>query len=54
MECENIFCIYYSNNNCLLEQISLDIQGNCKCCIYVDIDSKDLEQHRNQMLNKLK
>ena len=46
MRCENIFCIYFSNKKCILDEISLDIQGTCENCIYVDIDEEVLEKKR--------
>ena len=52
MTCENIFCIYQRNNECILEEISLDIMGICDNCIYVDIDTKMLnELKENQLRN---
>lgn len=35
MFCENEFCIYQENRQCILDKISLDIQGRCKECIYI-------------------
>ncbi len=52
MRCENVFCIYWVNNNCGLDEISLDIQGNCQDCIYVDIKEEELENHRQKLLRK--
>lgn len=46
MLCENIFCIYWKDRNCSLSEISLDIQGNCEKCIYIDIDENILENQR--------
>lgn len=37
MKCENIFCIYWSNNDCILGKITLDIQGTCQKCIYINL-----------------
>ena len=52
MTCENIFCIYQRNNECILEEISLDIMGICDNCIYVHIDTKMLnELKENQLRN---
>lgn len=52
MRCNNIFCIYFENNNCGLEEISLDIQGSCQSCIYVDIPETQLENYRQSLLRK--
>ena len=52
MTCENIFCIYQRNNQCILEKINLDIMGACADCIYVDTDQKTLmELKENQLRN---
>ena len=52
MRCENIFCIYWKNEECILGEVSLDIMGNCQDCIYVDIEDDVLENYRNKLLNK--
>lgn len=52
MRCENIFCIYWKNEECILDEVSLDIMGNCQDCIYVDIEDDVLENYRNKLLNK--
>lgn len=52
MKCENLFCIYQSDDNCLLEHIDLDIQGQCKECIYPDIDEEYLKKLKEKYLNK--
>lgn len=51
MKCANIFCIYWSNGKCLLKEISLDIQGNCENCIYVNIDLNELDKRRRLALD---
>ncbi len=43
MKCENNFCIYENNGVCLLNHIELDIQGQCKECIYVNVEDDELE-----------
>ena len=53
MQCENTFCIYWLNNECTLNDISLDIQGNCLDCIYIDLDDDVLKKERERMLGKL-
>lgn len=52
MLCENIFCIYWSNKECSLNEIFLDIQGNCQSCIYVNVDESVLEKQREKLLRK--
>ena len=53
MRCENNFCVYWKESNCILNEISLDIQGQCEDCIYIDLDENFLESKRNEKLNKL-
>ncbi len=52
MRCGNIFCIYWNDNECSLDSISLDVQGICEECIYVDIDKAELKRHRDDLLIK--
>lgn len=52
MRCENIFCIYCSRKECTLNEISLDVQGNCENCIYVDIDENILEEQKRSIFNE--
>ena len=47
MECENIFCIYYKKGRCKLKEVTLDIQGKCNDCVYVEIEEDELERLRN-------
>ncbi len=49
MLCENTFCIYYSDHNCLRDDITLDIEGRCMQCRYVTIDEENLEKLRAKM-----
>lgn len=51
--CENIFCIYWENDKCLLNSVKLDIQGRCDSCIYIDIKEPTLKIFRKSHLNKI-
>ena len=52
MRCENLFCIYWSEENiCILDEIELDIQGKCNSCTYVNLDVTTLSQMRQMQLN---
>ena len=53
MKCENCFCIYEKNGDCILEEISLNACGNCEDCIYPSIDSEYLEAKKQSLLEKL-
>ena len=46
MRCENVFCIYWDKNCCCLDEISLDSQGSCESCIYVEIEEDVLAPKR--------
>ena len=34
MKCENYFCVYQDNGKCILDEINIDIMGQCDSCIY--------------------
>ncbi len=53
MKCQNTFCVYWKKNKCILEEISLDISGQCEDCILIDMDEKFLEEQRKKLLDKL-
>ena len=53
MLCKNVFCIYWEEDNCILGETSLDIQGNCENCIYVEIEDSRLEVMRKTLLKKI-
>ena len=46
MRCENHFCIYYEDDACLLDDIALDVLGNCESCIYVTLPESLLRRVR--------
>ena len=54
LSCENEFCIYQKQGNCILESVHLDIQGNCMDCIYVNIEDDDLNRLKEKLLEKLR
>ncbi len=51
MDCDNVFCIYCEKGKCVLEKISLDIQGNCQDCVYVEIENSLLEFLKKEQRN---
>lgn len=53
MTCENVFCIYQRDTECILEEINLDITGTCTDCIYVDIDEKELQKLKENLLGNI-
>lgn len=50
MTCENLFCIYWKENVCTLEKISLDMQGACQDRVYVTLEDALLEKERKNAL----
>ena len=54
MNCENILCIYQSNNKCILDSISVDSLGMCTECIYPNIDQEILDHAKITLLRQYK
>ena len=52
MVCENLFCIYQQEGECLLHEIQLDRAGVCTSCIYPNIDQTYLKQEKLKLLQK--
>jgi len=50
MKCGNRMCIYWAENTCILDNISLDDQGSCLECISVDIEEETLREYRKRSL----
>lgn len=48
MNCENSFCVYWENRNCVLDSVSLDVLGCCQACILVEISDQELKRARNR------
>ena len=53
MLCDNVFCIYEANGNCLLKQIELDFGGRCKECIFPDINELILDSKKKKARQEL-
>ena len=52
MNCENKFCVYQYNENCVLDKVSIDHSGMCTECIYLDIDEEILNEAKLKLLEK--
>lgn len=52
MRCENYFCAYYSEHECRLSIITLDIRGCCEDCILIDADD-NIETQRERLFRHL-
>ncbi len=53
MNCENHFCIYQENNECLLKEISLDVCGNCTECIYIELEPDVLSRLKTETRERI-
>jgi len=53
MHCGNNFCVYWDNKKCILNEVSLDISGQCEDCILIDIEEDLLKQKRQEILDRL-
>lgn len=42
MKCDNYLCIYEENGVCTLDNIELDIMGQCRDCIYINVEEQQL------------
>ena len=52
MRCENYLCIYWLDNNCTLDCVTLDVQGRCQELIYVTIEENILKHQREIILER--
>jgi len=53
MKCENVFCIYESDGICTLDEIELDILGQCTECIYATLDDETLRIAKEKTLRNI-
>lgn len=53
MKCENYFCVYQENGECRLDDIEIDILGNCDTCIYVDIPKTKFKKYKEKLRKEL-
>lgn len=53
LTCENEFCIYQNQGECILKSIQLDIQGNCVDCIYINVEEEALNNLKERQLSNL-
>lgn len=51
MYCDNCFCVYWLNNCCFFDEISLDALGRCQDCICVNISEEVLQKERKKVLD---
>ena len=48
MKCENYFCIYQSDDECTIDEIHLDIIGQCTDCLYANIEKSISEEAKSR------
>ena len=53
LSCENEFCIYQKQGECILKSVQLDIQGNCMECIYINVEQDTLDTLKEKLLKTL-
>lgn len=53
MKCENKFCVYWQEDACLLDEISLDSQGCCEECVYVNVEEEILNKKRTDFFQNI-
>ncbi len=51
--CQNEFCIYQKQGNCILKSIQLDTQGTCIDCIYINVEEDTLNNLKEKILRNL-
>lgn len=52
MDCNNDLCIYWKEDTCILDSISINEIGLCNEYISVDIPSDEMEKYRKNHLLK--
>lgn len=53
MECDNIFCIYWKDKYCMLDEISIDAAGTCRERIDIMLGEDILEPLRRSTRERL-
>ncbi len=53
MLCENIVCIYQNKDSCTLNNVEMDIMGQCKDCIYISILDNELSLLKKKTLESV-
>ena len=53
MYCENRFCVYQDDGECILDETGLDIMGACTSCIYINMSDEELAERKKKMLKEM-
>ena len=51
--CEDYFCVYYKDERCTLDYISLNHNGMCTNSVHVYLDNDDLKEIRRQQRDRI-
>ena len=54
VSCRNDICVYWKNDECMLEAIDINEAGFCNDYISVNIPSEELEYYRKKHLDDLR
>ncbi len=54
MRCDNDLCVYWKEDTCILDRISINEIGLCNEYISVTIPSDKMEKYREKHLQKLR
>ena len=50
LACENLWCLYWQKGFCVLDRVTLDIQGRCDECEYLTPEESELNALRAKVL----
>ncbi|MBE6749522.1 MAG: hypothetical protein E7557_09905 [Ruminococcaceae bacterium] len=53
MRCENKFCFYQSQNECIYNDVELDCNGTYKRCIKIKLNDEELKNLKEDSKNDL-
>ena len=53
-DCQNDFCTDWEKNKCLLTAVSVNGQGQCEDCVFIQLDEEELKQKRRELRMRLK
>lgn len=51
--CENLLCVYYQHDQCLLDSIHLDVCGRCEDCLLIELSDGEIARARQRMRARL-
>ena len=54
ISCENRFCVYWEENECIFDDIEINALGGCTSCVLIELSEEEAEEKRNEMLERFK